>query len=93
MWLKHSDGEVKLLAASYLMEVIRILAPQEHYEEVIMKEVVQLIVDSYQHLSNSSSPQFPRRVTILKSFAEIRLCNLMLDMGLYNLIILWFKIY
>lgn len=74
-WLKHSDGKVKLLVASCLMEVIRILAPQEPYKEDIMKEVVELIVDSFQNLGESSSCHFPRRAAILKSFANIRLCN------------------
>lgn len=68
------------------MEVIRILAPQEPYEEDTMKEVVQLIVDSFQHLVDDGSRHFPRRETILRAFVEVRLCNLLLDLGSYDLI-------
>ncbi|GLJ37448.1 hypothetical protein SUGI_0760860 [Cryptomeria japonica] len=85
-WLKHADGEVRLLVTTSFMEIIRISTPQEPYEDNVMKEVLQLVVDSFQYLGDIRAHYFPRRVAILKVFAKIRLSNIMLDLGLYDLI-------
>ena len=84
--MKHSHSKIRLLVTSCLKEVAIILAPQEHYEEDTIKEVHHLIVDSFQYLGKINSRRFSRKVVIPKSFAEIELCDLLLALGLHDLI-------
>lgn len=51
-----------------------------------MKEVLKLIIDSFRYPGDIRGHHFSRRIAILKVFVKIRLSNIMLDLGLYDLI-------
>jgi sister-chromatid-cohesion protein PDS5 len=69
---------------------MRISAPKAPYDDNTMKEIFQLLVDSFQGLDDVTGSQFTRRVTILETFAKIRSGNIMIDMGLNDLILKMF---
>jgi len=48
------------------------------------------MVDSFQGLDDVTSSQFNRRVTKLETFAKIRYRNIMIDIGLNDLILIMF---
>ncbi|GLJ35435.1 hypothetical protein SUGI_0712660 [Cryptomeria japonica] len=57
-WLRHPDDEIKLVVASCLSEIIRIITPQEPYDDDTMKEVLQLAMESLHRLYNVNRPYF-----------------------------------
>ncbi|GLJ16209.1 hypothetical protein SUGI_0271310 [Cryptomeria japonica] len=57
-WLKHSDDDIRVIVTSCLSEITRILAPQVPYDDNTMKEVLHLMVDSFQDLDNIRCPSF-----------------------------------
>ncbi|KAL3693858.1 hypothetical protein R1sor_007509 [Riccia sorocarpa] len=66
--LRHKDEDVKLLVASCISEIMRIFAPEAPYDDDVLKDIFQLIVNIFQGLNEVSSPSFPRRVNILFFF-------------------------
>ncbi|GLJ37293.1 hypothetical protein SUGI_0756450 [Cryptomeria japonica] len=63
-----------------------ILAPQVLYDDETMKEVLHLIVDSFQDLDDFINVHYSRRIAILKIFAGIPISNLLIDLELHDLI-------
>ncbi|GAA0153559.1 chromatin/chromatin-binding, or -regulatory protein [Lithospermum erythrorhizon] len=78
--LKHQDREVNLLVATCICEITRITAPEVPYSDDILKDIFQLIVSTFNGLSDTSSPHFGRRVLILETLARYRSCVVMLDL-------------
>ncbi|KAG8387133.1 hypothetical protein BUALT_Bualt03G0221600 [Buddleja alternifolia] len=85
--VKHSDNDVKVGVASCISEITRITAPDAPYDDEKMKDVFQLIVLSFQDLSNTSSRSHGKRVTILETMAKVRSCVIMLDLECDQMII------
>ncbi|GFQ06805.1 sister chromatid cohesion protein pds5 [Phtheirospermum japonicum] len=74
--LKHSDVDVKVGVASCISEITRITAPDAPYDDDKMKDVFQLIVSSFESLSDTSSRSYEKRATILETVAKVRiLCH------------------
>ncbi|KAL2634564.1 hypothetical protein R1flu_006043 [Riccia fluitans] len=91
--LRHKDKDVKLLVASCISEIMRIVAPEAPYEDDVLKDIFQLIVNIFQGLNEVSSPSFPRRVNILETVAKVRSCVVMLDLECDDLILEMFHVF
>ncbi|KAK8629893.1 hypothetical protein V6N13_078711 [Hibiscus sabdariffa] len=84
--LKHQDREAKLLVATCICEITRITAPEAPYSDDILKDVFNLIVGTFNGLSDTSGPSFGRRVVILETLAKYRSCVVMLDLECDDLV-------
>ncbi|KAL3693850.1 hypothetical protein R1sor_007501 [Riccia sorocarpa] len=91
--LRHKDKDVKLLVASCISEIMRIVAPEAPYDDDVLKDIFQLIVNIFQGLNEVSSPSFPRRVNILETVAKVRSCVVMLDLECDDLILEMFHVF
>ncbi|XP_034907764.1 uncharacterized protein [Populus alba] len=58
---------------------------------LLLEEILQLIVASFENISDTSSPSYHKRVLILEKFANVRSCVLMVDLQCYSLIMEMFK--
>ncbi|KAJ7966255.1 Sister chromatid cohesion PDS5 B-B [Quillaja saponaria] len=72
-------------------EITRITAPEAPYDDDQMKEVFQLIVSSFENLSDKSSRSYTKRTSILETVAKVRSCVVMLDLECDALIIEMFQ--
>ncbi|CAN6238628.1 unnamed protein product [Urochloa humidicola] len=82
----HTDPNVRLAVASCISEITRITAPDAPYDDDAMRDVFSLIVGAFQHLDDTESPFFGRRVSILDTVAKVRSCVVMLDLECDELI-------
>ncbi|KAG6772269.1 hypothetical protein POTOM_023671 [Populus tomentosa] len=89
--LNHSDVDVKVCVASCFNHILIITALTFSYDDEQMKEILQLIVASFENISDTSSPSYHKRVLILEKFANVRSCVLMVDLQCYSLIMEMFK--
>ncbi|GJN02424.1 hypothetical protein PR202_ga19774 [Eleusine coracana subsp. coracana] len=85
--LDHPNPDVKLAITSCLTEVTRLTAPDSPYDNDVMKEVFQRIVDTFADLGDINSPSYEKRVSILDTVASVRCCILMLDLNMDHLIL------
>ncbi|GMJ14118.1 hypothetical protein like AT5G47690 [Hibiscus trionum] len=84
--LKHQDQEATLLVATCICEITRITAPEAPYSDDILKDIFNLIVGTFNGLSDTSGPSFGRRVVILETLAKYRSCVVMLDLECDDLV-------
>ncbi|GMJ07765.1 hypothetical protein like AT4G31880 [Hibiscus trionum] len=89
--LRHPDNDVKVAVAACISEITRITAPDAPYDDDQMREVFQLIVSSFENLSDKSSRTFIKRTSILETVAKVRSCVVMLDLECDALIIEMFQ--
>ncbi|KAG6405732.1 hypothetical protein SASPL_133326 [Salvia splendens] len=89
--LEHSDIDVKVGVASCISEITRITAPDAPYDDHKMKDVFQLIVSSFENLSDVSSRSHEKRATILETVAKVRSCVIMLDLECDQMIVDMFQ--
>ncbi|XAR69997.1 hypothetical protein NMG60_11001803 [Bertholletia excelsa] len=89
--LKHTDEDVKVAVASCISEITRITAPDAPYDDDKMKEVFQLIVSSFENLSDKASRSYNKRTMILETVAKVRSCVVMLDLECDALIVEMFQ--
>ncbi|XVE71254.1 hypothetical protein DITRI_Ditri10aG0135900 [Diplodiscus trichospermus] len=88
---RHPDNDVRVAVAACISEITRITAPDAPYDDDHMKEVFQLIVSSFENLSDKSSRSFVKRTSILETVAKVRSCVVMLDLECDELIIEMFQ--
>ncbi|XVF89391.1 hypothetical protein PTKIN_Ptkin19aG0126500 [Pterospermum kingtungense] len=88
---RHPDEDVKVAVAACISEITRITAPDAPYDDDQMREVFQLIVSSFENLSDNSSRSFTKRTSILETVAKVRSCVVMLDLECDTLIIEMFQ--
>ncbi|XVF35666.1 hypothetical protein REPUB_Repub18cG0165800 [Reevesia pubescens] len=88
---RHPDDDVKVAVAACISEITRITAPDAPYDDEQMKEVFQLIVSSFENLSDKSSRSFNKRASILETVAKVRSCVVMLDLECDALIVDMFQ--
>ncbi|GLJ26618.1 hypothetical protein SUGI_0517170 [Cryptomeria japonica] len=86
-WLRHPDEEIKLLVATYLSKFMRITTPIVIYKDDTMREVLELIVDSFHGLHYVTALTFGKRDKILDIMAWTRSFVLMLDLQCDELIL------
>jgi hypothetical protein len=90
-FLRHSDDEIKLMVTSCLSEIMRISAPKTPYNDNMMKEIFQLIEESFHRLDDTRQPSFDRRVRILETVANVRSYVVMIDLKCDDLILRMFQ--
>ncbi|MQM14229.1 hypothetical protein Taro_047158 [Colocasia esculenta] len=78
--LGHSDVDVKVAVASCISEITRITAPEAPYDDDLMKEIFQTIVESFEKLDEMQNRSYSKRVSILETVAKVRSCVVMLDL-------------
>ncbi|KAL4331897.1 hypothetical protein GQ457_07G044020 [Hibiscus cannabinus] len=88
---RHSDVDVKVAVAACISEITRITAPDAPYDDDQMREVFQLIVSSFENLSDKTSRSFIKRTSILETVAKVRSCVVMLDLECDELIVEMFR--
>ncbi|KAK8535207.1 hypothetical protein V6N13_081344 [Hibiscus sabdariffa] len=88
---RHPDDDVKVAVAACISEITRISAPDAPYHDDQMREVFQLIVSSFENLSDKSSRSYTKRTSILETVAKVRSCAVMLDLECDALIIEMFQ--
>ncbi|KAK8660694.1 hypothetical protein V6N13_051609 [Hibiscus sabdariffa] len=88
---RHPDDDVKVAVAACISEITRISAPDAPYQDDQMREVFQLIVSSFENLSDKSSCSYTKRTSILETVAKVRSCVVMLDLECDALIIEMFQ--
>ncbi|XP_052209614.1 sister chromatid cohesion protein PDS5 homolog C-like [Diospyros lotus] len=89
--LRHPDEDIKVAVASCMSEITRITAPDAPYDDERMKDVFQLIVSSFQNLSDNTSRSYNKRTLILETVAKVRSCVVMLDLECDSLIVEMFQ--
>ncbi|KAJ6435651.1 hypothetical protein OIU84_000786 [Salix udensis] len=89
--LNHLDVDVKVSVALCFSQTLRLTAPTFSHDDEKMEEILQLIVASFENISDTSSPSYQKRVLILENFANVRSCLLMVDRKCYSLIMEMFK--
>ncbi|GLJ34090.1 hypothetical protein SUGI_0685290 [Cryptomeria japonica] len=77
---EHPCDDVRLSVASCHSEIIRITTPVAPYNDDILKNVLQSIVENLQGLHDDKAPTFGRRTKILEIMARARSFILMLDL-------------
>ncbi|CAL9056628.1 unnamed protein product [Musa banksii] len=85
--LGHLDMDVKVAVASCFSEITRITAPEAPYDDDLMKEIFQSIVQAFENLDDMSSRSHSKRVSVLETVAKVRLCVVMLDLECDTLIL------
>ncbi|XP_010526241.1 PREDICTED: muscle M-line assembly protein unc-89 [Tarenaya hassleriana] len=88
---KHSDIDVNAAVAACISEITRITAPDAPYDDDQMKEVFQLIVSSFENLTDISSRSYSKRTSILETVARVQSCVVMLDLECDALVIEMFQ--
>ncbi|KAK8654916.1 hypothetical protein V6N13_107512 [Hibiscus sabdariffa] len=88
---RHPDDDVKVAVAACISEITRITAPDAPYVDDQMREVFQLIVSSFENLSDRSSRSYMKRTSILETVSKVRSCVVMLDLECDALIIEMFQ--
>ncbi|XP_065009257.1 sister chromatid cohesion protein PDS5 homolog C-like isoform X3 [Musa acuminata AAA Group] len=89
--LGHLDMDVKVAVASCFSEITRITAPEAPYDDDLMKEIFQSIVQAFENLDDMSSRSYSKRVSVLETVAKVRLCVVMLDLECDTLILEMFR--
>jgi len=89
--LRHQDSDVRLLVLNCLSQITKITAPKEPYNDDVMKEILELIVESFRDLGEMNSPSFARRFSILKIVEDVQLTTVMVNLELNDLFLEMFK--
>jgi len=69
--------DIRVTVASCLSEITRITTLKLPYDDDIMKEMFQLIVEPFERLDDMSICLFQKRVLILESVAKVKSCLIM----------------
>ncbi|KAH9293472.1 hypothetical protein KI387_041323, partial [Taxus chinensis] len=85
-FLRHSSTDVRLVVVTCISEIMRIKAPEPPYSDNIMKEIFQLMVESFKGLGDTTSALFANWATIMEIMVNIRSWVLMVDLECYELI-------
>ncbi|KAH0687335.1 hypothetical protein KY285_017894 [Solanum tuberosum] len=89
--LRHSDMDVKVSVASCISEIMRITAPDQPYNDSILKDFFELAVLAFGKLSCLDGRCYSKAVSIIEVLAKYRTCVLMLDLMLDALIVQMFQ--
>ncbi|OIT05085.1 dna mismatch repair protein msh6 [Nicotiana attenuata] len=90
--VKNADVDVKFSVVSCLCELSRITAPQQPYDDGLMKEIFQLIVRAFEELSHSARHYY-KAVHILETVADVKACVMLLDLECDALVIEIFQLF
>ncbi|KAL5722287.1 hypothetical protein ACHQM5_005825 [Ranunculus cassubicifolius] len=85
--------DVRVLVASCLCQIIRVLAPDPPYNDKTLREIFTLLISMFMELSDTKSPYFTRRVKILETIARLKCCVIMMGLGCDDLVLEMFNIF
>ncbi|KAK4362172.1 hypothetical protein RND71_017413 [Anisodus tanguticus] len=71
---KHADADVKVSVVSCISELSTITAPEQPYDDGLMKEIFQLTVRAFEELSHSDRC-YRKAVNVLKTVADAKTCT------------------
>ena len=71
-FLGHTDPNVRLVVITCISEIMRIKALKPPYNDHIMKEIFQLMLDSFEVLYDITNVLFAKRVTMQEIMANIK---------------------
>ncbi|XP_031106300.1 uncharacterized protein LOC116010947 [Ipomoea triloba] len=91
--VQHADLEVKISTAYCMSEILRITAPDEPCDDKSMEEFFRLAIMAFGKLANSEDCCYSMAASILRTFAEYKLCVIMLDLELDTLIVEMFQLF
>ncbi|VFQ76181.1 unnamed protein product [Cuscuta campestris] len=91
--LSHSDEGIIVSVALCLSEIMRITAPQQPYDDAVMKQIFQHIVETFEKLSNMKSHCYSKSVQIIENVSKVRACVMLLDLECDTLVIDMFKLF
>lgn len=89
--VRHHDTDVNILVACCICEILRIMAPNTPYNHQQMKGFFELATMSFEKLSSSSGGCYTKMIKVLKTFSNVRLPVLMMDLQLDKLVVRLFK--
>ncbi|KAF5182083.1 Tudor/PWWP/MBT superfamily protein [Thalictrum thalictroides] len=89
--LSHKNADVKVSVAACVSEVTRITAPEAPYNDDQMKQIFEVIVESFEMLWDKPGQSYEKRVSILETVAKVRSCVVMLDLECDGLILQMFN--
>ena len=84
--LRHRDGDVKLLSACCLSDVLRIFAPESPYENETLKMVFELFISQLRGLQDDEGASFARYTYLVERLAMVKSFVLMLDLNFDDLV-------
>ena len=84
--LRHRDGDVKLLTACCLSDVLRIFAPESPYENETLKMVFELFISQLRGLHDDEGASFARYTYLVERLAMVKSFVLMLDLNFDDLV-------
>ncbi|XP_019197798.1 PREDICTED: uncharacterized protein LOC109191612 [Ipomoea nil] len=76
-----------------MSEILRITAPDEPCDDKSMEEFFRLAIMAFRKLANSEDCCYSKAASILRIFAEYKLCVVMLDLELDALILEMFQLF
>ncbi|GLJ07342.1 hypothetical protein SUGI_0064820 [Cryptomeria japonica] len=89
--MRHPDEEIRLVVVTCISEIMRCTTPKFLYNDDILKEVLQLIVESLHGLQDVKASTFGKRPRILEIVARTRSFVIMLDLKCDKLILQMFN--
>ncbi|XP_047321623.1 sister chromatid cohesion protein PDS5 homolog B [Impatiens glandulifera] len=89
--LQHNDRDVRLLVATCVCGIIRVLAPNPDFTDAVFGDIFKLFVSLFSELADTKSTYFFRRLEILETVAKLNVCVLMLDMHHEDLVLKMFN--
>jgi len=78
--INHADFDVQIFLALCLPKLIRIIAPNPPFEDKLIKKAFQVLVSSFQDLTDCSTKSFHKRLRICESMARLRSYVMLLDL-------------
>ncbi|KAK8466806.1 hypothetical protein PHAVU_008G163350 [Phaseolus vulgaris] len=91
--LQHADKEVRLVVATCVTELFRLMAPEPPFEDKHLRDVFKLIINLFEDLADTASPFFSKRVKVLEIMAQLKCCVLMLENNCLDLVLEMFNIF
>lgn len=85
--------DVRLMVITCISEVTRITTPSFPYSDTTMEEFYDLMIGTFQSLSDTFNTYFDKRVKILESMAKVRSCLPILDLDCDDIILHMFEVF
>ncbi|KAL3623361.1 hypothetical protein CASFOL_032177 [Castilleja foliolosa] len=85
-YIRHSEMDVRISVVSCISEIIRILAPDDPYEDIQMEDFFLAAICAFESLSCMSGRAYTKAVSILRTMSDSHSCVLMLDIAVHDVI-------
>ncbi|KAL3623360.1 hypothetical protein CASFOL_032176 [Castilleja foliolosa] len=85
-YIRNAEMDVRVSVVSCISEIIRILSPDNPYEDDQMMEFFRAAVSAFESLSCMSGRAYTKAVSILRTISHSHSCVLMLDINMHDVI-------